>query len=333
MDSKMGLKQTGPGLACGVAAGALWGLIFLAPELARGHTPLQLSVGRYLAYGVIAAVLIAPSWRRLRGILTWADWRALAWLGMAGNVLYYALLAAAVQMGGIAMTSLVIGLLPVVVTVIGSRERDAVPLARLMPSVLLSGAGIACIAWQSLAAGAASAFAWADTAALWTSVASAANDDGSAASGILCAFGALASWTAYAVGNSRKLAGLKSITAHEWSLLTGVVTGAQALLLAIPAFLDAPEAEQGWMRFALVMTGVALLCSIAGNALWNRASRLLPLTLTGQLILFETLFALLYGFLWEARWPTGAESAAIALLCASVLSCAAAHRVRSEVVA
>jgi drug/metabolite transporter (DMT)-like permease len=305
------------GVACGVAAGALWGLVFLAPELARGHTPLQLSAGRYLAYGAAACALIAPSWRRLRGALGWRDWRALLWLSMLGNILYYLLLASAVQLGGVVMTSLVIGLLPVAVTVIGSREHGAVPLARLAPSLLLSAAGTACIAWQALA-----------TAAPAPAVGSGA---ASAAIGLLCAFGALVSWTAYAVANKRKLAALSHISPHDWSLLTGIATGALALLLAVPAFLlphagASGAAGPGWLRFIALVTAVGLLCSIVGNALWNRASRLLPLTLSGQLILFETLFALLYSFLWEARWPTGLESAAVALLCASVLSCTSAHQ-------
>ena len=54
-------------------------------------------------------------------------------------------------------------------------------------------------------------------------------------------------------------------------------------------------------------------------------SRLLPLTMTGQMILFETLFALLYGFLWEHRFPTVLELTAFVLVVASVLSCIAAH--------
>jgi drug/metabolite transporter (DMT)-like permease len=65
--------------------------------------------------------------------------------------------------------------------------------------------------------------------------------------------------------------------------------------------------------------------------LWNRMSRLLPLTMVGQMILFETLFALLYGFLWERRLPTVLELAAFLLVVASVLSCLAAHRRHPEV--
>jgi drug/metabolite transporter (DMT)-like permease len=77
-----------------------------------------------------------------------------------------------------------------------------------------------------------------------------------------------------------------------------------------------------------VSVGVAVIASIMGNALWNRMSRLLPLTLVGQMILFETLFALLYGFMWEHRLPTMLESAAFLLVVLSVTSCIAAHRGR-----
>ena len=56
------------------------------------------------------------------------------------------------------------------------------------------------------------------------------------------------------------------------------------------------------------------------------ASRALPMALMGQMIVFETVFASLYGFLWEARWPSGLEAAALVLLLAGVVSCAAVHR-------
>jgi drug/metabolite transporter (DMT)-like permease len=300
------------GIGCGIIAGALWGLVFLAPEVARGFAPLQLSAGRYLAYGLVAAVLVAPSARRLAATLSWAEWRALAWLSLWGNILYFVLLAQAVQTGGIAMTSLIVGMLPVAVTVIGSRQHGAVPFVQLIPSLLLSAAGMVCIGWQSLHGAAQGSLV-----------------------GVLCAVGALVSWTIYAVQNSRWLGRVHHVSSHEWSLLTGVVTGAQALLLAVPAFLWTPAAHASadWLRFGGVVAGVAIFASILGNAFWNRASRLLPLTLTGQMILFETLFALLYAFIWERRLPTGLETAAMVLLVAGVLSCTAAHRTEAAAAA
>jgi len=106
------------------------------------------------------------------------------------------------------------------------------------------------------------------------------------------------------------------------------MTGAQALILIPPALLfeRTSHDQQDWLLFAGVCTGIAILSSIVGNGLWNQMSRLLPLTMVGQMILFETLFALLYGFLWERRLPTAFEVVAMGLVTASVLSCLAAHR-------
>lgn len=303
------LNGTLLGIGCGIAAGALWGLVFLAPELARDFTPLQLAAGRYLAYGLFAAVLVVPRWRGLWAGLGRAEGWALVRLSLLGNILYYALLATAVQVGGMAMTSLVIGFLPVAVTLIGSRDQDAVPIRRLVPSLVLGAAGILCIGWDSLG-GAASGPRTAQML------------------GLACAVGALVSWTAYAVGNSRWLGRLHHVSAHDWSLLTGVVTGLLAVVLAVPAFLMGQDHHDtgAWLHFTGVVAGVAIFASIVGNALWNRMSRLLPLTLTGQMILFETLFALLYGFLWEQRLPTVMEIAAIVCVIGSVLTCVAVHR-------
>lgn len=299
------VKQTWLGIGAGVLAGALWGLVFLAPEMASSFNSMQLSAGRYIAYGLVAALLIAPSWRRVAARLTRREWLALIWLSLCGNIVYYLFLATAVQAGGVAMASLVIGLLPLAVTLVGSRDRQAVALRRLFPSLLLGLAGLLCISWESLASPGRGSLL-----------------------GLGCAIGALLSWTVYAVANSRVLARLATVTAHEWSLLVGVVTGAQALLLAGPAFLFGGQdhAWDDWLAFAGVVGAVAVFCSVIGNGLWNYASRALPLSLMGQMIVFETIFAALYGFLWEKRWPTPAESAALVLLVGGVLSCAAVHR-------
>ena len=107
-----------------------------------------------------------------------------------------------------------------------------------------------------------------------------------------------------------------------------MVTGALSLVLIIPAFLlgGAGHVSSAWTLFWGVSLAVALGASVIGNGLWNAASRLLPLSLSGQLIVFETLFALLYGFLHEGRWPRPLESAAIALMLAGVLWSVSLHR-------
>ncbi|QYM96329.1 DMT family transporter [Dickeya ananatis] len=305
----MDSKKTVAGVACGMGAGALWGLVFLAPELVRAFSPLQIAIGRYAAYGVISLILLVPRWPSLVRRLTRREWVALGWLSMAGNTLYYILLSSAVQMAGIAITSLVIGFMPVVVTLIGSRDQGAVPLRRLLPSLLMCAAGALCIGWQALGASVSTA-------------------RGSQVVGLLCALGALVSWSSFAVGNSRWLTRVAPVSGHDWNLLMGIVTGVQSMALMPVAIIlnTSSHSNIDWAQFAGVSIGVAVLASIVGNLFWNQMSRLLPLTLVGQMILFETLFALIYGFLWEQRLPTYLEAAAFTLVVCSVISCISVHR-------
>ena len=85
------------GIANGVAAGALWGVVFLAPAVLQSFNALQLSAGRYLVYGLMAVALLLPRWKRLAPRLGRAEWLGLLWLSLAGNLVYFLLLATAVQ--------------------------------------------------------------------------------------------------------------------------------------------------------------------------------------------------------------------------------------------
>ncbi|WP_243443825.1 DMT family transporter [Asaia prunellae] len=294
----------------------LWGLVFLAPELARDFPPLDLASGRYLAYGLIALMLVGTRLPALCHNLQSRDWHTLFWLSFFGNSFYYVMLSMAVQKGGIALTSLVIGFMPVAVTIIGSRDKDAPHFLKLAPSLFFCMIGAFCIGWQAL-----------------FHTGQPPSDTGSSSLlGLFCACAALVSWTGFAVGNSRALSRLTHISAHDWNLLTGLITGAQAVIMLPLALILEPGTHDigAWGRFAAVSIGVAVIASLCGNALWNRMSQLLPLTLTGQMILFETLFALLYGFLWDRRMPHPLEIASFLFIVASVLCCVAAHRKPSQ---
>ena len=297
------------GTLCGVGAGAMWGLVFLAPKVAPDASPLLMSAGRYLAYGLIAAMLLAPRWRKVTALLDFKAWRALAWLSLAGNIVYYLFLVVSVHFAGVAASALIVGMVPVVVAVRGLRDADAPPLRKVGPPILLAAFAVALIGWESL------------------SRESGGREAGSVLIGLGCGLAALLSWSAYAVGNSRWMARLPRVSAHDWSLLTGVVTGGFALLLAVPALMGAGQATADqWTRLAAVSVGVAVLASIVGNAFWNQASRLLPLSMLGQMIVFETLFAFAYGYLWEGRGPTVIEIVAMILMVVSVVWCLRAHR-------
>jgi len=296
------------GIGYGVCAGLCWGVIFLGPQLTPGLSGLQFAVIRFLCYGAISAALLLPRWRRVCATLTRADWQSLFWLSLIGNLVYYSLVGTAVQWVGIATTSLIVGLIPVLVTLAGRKDADAVSLRTLFPSLCCAVAGVMLMSWHALVNG--------QRPETLASIV-----------GIACAAGALVTWSWFAVSNARRLQ-VTAVSSHDWALLTGVITGAQSLVLAVPVlgFQAGMHGTSQWQHFFLVAAGVALLSSVVGGACWNQASRLLPLALSGQVLVIETLAALMFGFLWEQRWPDGYEGAAIALLVTGVAWCLACHR-------
>ncbi|MCQ8277428.1 DMT family transporter [Acetobacteraceae bacterium KSS8] len=298
------------GLLCGIGAGALWGFVFLAPRLTPDFTSLQLAVGRYAAYGLLSALLLG---RRIPILLRTLQRRLLlqlSVLGLLGNTLYYALLSLGVRGAGVSTTALVIGFLPVLVSMSGRNDHGAAGLGRMVPSLMFCVAGAFCVGAGVFGAQTGNA--------------------GGGLLGLLAAIGALLSWTAFAIGNARALRRLPGLSAQDWNLLTGLFTGAQALLLLPFAFrpeaLPRTAGLPGWAGFAALSAFVAVSASIGGNALWNRMSRLLPMTMAGQMILFETVFALIYGCLWDMRWPHPTEIGALVCIVCGVLLAINAHR-------
>lgn len=298
------------GIGFGVGAGMCWGVIFLGPKLTPGLSGAQFAVLRFLCYGLISVLLLAPRWRRACASLRREDWVSLFWLSLIGNLLYYSLVGSGVQLAGVATISLIVGLIPVLMTLAGRKDANAVSLPRLAPSLCCAIAGVLLISLHAL------------------SIGGHAENTADIGWGLLCAVGALLSWSWFAVSNTRRLSTMTGVSANDWALLAGVMTGAQSLVLAVPLLGPAFSAHTPytWLHFMLVAGGVALLASVLGGALWNQASRLLPLALSGQVLVIETLAALLLGFLWEGRWPQPVEYAAIVLLVMGVVGCLRSHQ-------
>ncbi|HEY1148242.1 MAG TPA: DMT family transporter, partial [Pseudoduganella sp.] len=158
--------------------------------------------------------------------------------------------------------------------------------------------------------------------------------------GVLCATGALLCWSWYTLDNARYLKRNPHYSSGEWSALYGLSTGLIAVLMGAVAFLlfhgqitGAAGAASGrdWGLFWICNGVIALGASVIGNHLWNIASRRVPVTLSGQLILFETLFALLYGFIYKQQFPRPLEIAAIVLLIAGVVWSVHVHAQEEEI--
>ena len=296
-----------------LAAGLMWGLVFVGPLLLPEYPAALQSFGRDLAFGLIALPLAWLDRAALRQ-LTRADWIEALKLALVGNVVYYLFLASSIQRAGGPLPTMIIGTLPVVIA-ITSNLRDAqrdgrLPWARLAPSLLLIAAGIGCVNHTELVA------LREDTQA----------DLSRYAVGALLAVGAVACWTWYPIRNADWLRAHGERSPRSWATAQGVATLPLALLgyalwWGFTAWrgdaFPMPLGPRPWF-FVGLMLAIGLLASWLGTLCWNEASQRLPTTLAGQLIVFETLSALTYAFMLRGQPPAALALLGIALLIAGV---------------
>jgi drug/metabolite transporter (DMT)-like permease len=300
------------GFLCALGAGLMWGLVFVAPLMLADYPGVMLSFGRYIAFGLIALVPAFLDRKRIAA-LTRADWKVAFKLALVGNLLYYAALATAIQLADAPLPTMLIGTLPVVIAVCSNlapgHPSDSVAWGRLAPSLAIIFLGLMLVNASELRA-----------------------FDGSRsladyALGCAIALGALAAWTWYPIMNARHMKAHPRIGSSTWATAQGLATLPMALVGLIGYGLYAHAGGSAYAfplgpqpaRFIGLMLVIGLLASWLGTLLWNRASQHLPTTLAGQLIVFETLSALLYAFLWRGALPSAQGLAGIALLCAGVV--------------
>lgn len=290
------------GLLPAIAACWIWGFAFVGPLILGDWPGLAVAAGRYIAYGF--ASLLTLLLLRTRGHAPLGDrriWRDALLLTLSGNLLYYALLSVAVQKAGYVMPTLIIGLLPVTVSLAG-RLRDGQRMsARYLWALLLILAGL----W----------LAHSPKAEALTVGASAVDQR----IGIACAFGSLALWTMYGVMNGERMRRHPGIGGLQWSSLQGTAALPFALLLFAMTTPAQPWHRPDWTLFIAVGLFLGLATSWAANALWNRASTRLPASLLGQMIVFETIAGIVYGAVWSASLPAAPVIAGTVLLVLGVI--------------
>ena len=310
------------GVLFALTAGLMWGLVFVAPLMLPDYPPALLTTGRYLAFGLIALPLALMDRRHLRE-LSAADWWAAVRLSAVGNFLYYLTLAAAIQRAGAPLPTMLIGTLPVVIAICANhrnRVRDGqLPWGRLMPGLALIAAGLLLVNRSELTALQATG---AGPEALRRYV-----------EGGLLAVIAVACWTWYPIRNADWLREHGDRSPRAWATAQGLVTLPMALVgtaavgvmqalwpgLLMPAGFAWPQGPEP-LHYVGLMLAIGLCSSWLGTLCWNEASQRLPTSLSGQLIVFETLAALAYAFAWKQQLPPAATLAGIALLVAGVVS-------------
>lgn len=300
------------GVLFALAAGLMWGLIFVGPLLVPDYPAALQSTGRYLAFGLITLPLAWYDRHRLRQLAR-TDWIEALKLTAVGNLLYYLCLASAIQRTGAPIATVIIGTLPVVIAVAAnllySQHDGKLSWKKLTPSLALMAVGLV---WVNIAE--------LDSATI-------PFDPWRYASGIGLALIAVACWTWYPLRNARWLRNNPEKKPVTWATAQGIATlplaltgyllvcGQMALSHSTFPLPFGPRPEV----FIPLMVVIGLFCSWAGALCWNEASQRLPTVLVGPLIVFEILAGLTYTFLLRQSWPPLMTFGGIACLIVGVV--------------
>ena len=306
------------GILFALAAGLMWGLVFVGPLLLPEYPAALQSFGRYLAFGLIALPLAWFDRDRLKQ-LSKADWVEALKLALVGNIVYYLFLASAIQRAGGPLPTMIIGTLPVVIAITsklrvardGARAEAPLAWSKLLPSLVLIGAGIALVNHVELV------HLRADPNA----------DLARYALGGLLAAGAVACWTWYPIRNAEWLRAHPDRSPRGWATAQGLMTLPLALIGYAGTWIWSIASGDAFPMpfgpraadFIVLMFAIGLFSSWLGTLCWNEASQRLPPTLSGQLIVFETLAALSYAFVLRKSWPQIQTLVGVALLIAGVV--------------
>jgi drug/metabolite transporter (DMT)-like permease len=291
------------GIIYALSACFIWGLIFVVPQFMADYSSIEIALGRYLVYGAFSTAIFLKSGFRRYPLSIWT--KALAF-SLATTMGYYIFFVLSLRLANPAITALILGIAPITIAFYGNLKCKEIGHLHLIPPTVSILIGLLVINVPELIATSSPA-----TYLL----------------GLLCALVSLAFWTWYVVANSHFLKNHSDISSHDWSTLIGVATLFWVVVVGLILVAFSPETflikfatlNQSTLSFLIGSVILGVLCSWVGGALWNRATSLLPVSLAGQLMIFETLFGLLFVYLLERRLPSLYEGAGMALFLCGVV--------------
>lgn len=294
------------GILAALFAAFVWSLNFVVPFVIGDYSIFDFALLRFVIASLLAGIFLI--WRRgdAKGLKS-RDYLVAFYLGLIGYLAYFLTVAGAAIHAGPVIAPASLGLVPVVLAIAGNLSRKTVSWQALSLSILVTAIGLVLVNLSVF-----------DPASMATAP--------SPALGVLLAGGAVGLWTWFGVANQRALAERPGMDAATWTALILVGSGVEMLILmpvglALGVF-NIPELGLAWERAAPLYvwgTGLAILASIGGAWAWTFASQRIPVALSAQLLVSETIFGTIFGLAVHGRFPTYAEMFGIVFLIAGVL--------------
>jgi drug/metabolite transporter (DMT)-like permease len=286
------------GIILSLCACLIWGPTFVIPAFLSSFSSLEITLGQYFFYGVISLLFFGGVCYHKLIQYPLKIWMKALWFALISNIVYYTSIILAVQYSSASVTALIVGIAPISISFYGNLRQNECDFSKLLFPALLIATGL-CIV---------------NVEAIFNSKITTVSHEYLV--GLVCAFVALISWTWYVVMNTQFLKTSPTMTNFEWSTMLGVATFIWVILIALLLGVFVMESADvqkyfvltnEWQLFLLVTATLGCLCSWLGTYLWNSGSTRLPVSLGGQMTIFETVFGLMFVYLIEKRLPSPFE--------------------------
>lgn len=282
------------GVAFGLLACLLWGFDYLLPYLLPDYSTLYISIGRAIIMGLtsIGAIVLQAKFLSKVSI---GDWWFASILTIIGNLIQPWFLFSSVLYAGVPLAATFFGLVPVCVAVVANYRDKAkgkpfLPFRKLAFPLILILLGLGFVNFEGLIESFRS-----DTSS------------GDFLIGTLYAIGSTIMWTWYPIKNADWLLEHPDVSSVFFAIMQSVILLPLGIAwYVVLCFVDplpsgvlgpTPISFVGWMLF------VGVFCSFVATALWNAMSQRVPTALVGPMLVFETIFSVVWGYLYDWSWP------------------------------
>lgn len=298
------MNKSTVGFLFGIFAGFLWSFTFLAPKIAHQFSSTEILLGRYIFFFIISLFFFSFKKTLLFLKQNSTYLKEALIITISGFSGYYFLLIGAVKLIGVPFTSFTMGMVPVTMILFAGDFTKSIKV--FWPSILCITSGLFILLIDSSGSGAGTI--------------------NERFAGALLAFASLASWTFYAFRNKRFLEKHPEVKNKEWASVLGFLSLPTVILFLII------ESSYETKTFLILEAGATeiwtfIACSIAigigsswlATVCWNIAGSILSPQMLGQIVVSETCFAIIINSLYEERYLSSSEIAAVILLLFGVL--------------
>lgn len=280
------------GVLSALIACLLWSITYLLPQLLPMYSSMQSGLIRCCITALLAIAMVVPARKQLKK-LSRKDWITALKLTLIGNLINFIAMLYCSQLAGASISGLTTGAIPVLVAVISNEidRKKGKPFLRIeklfLPLTLICLGFILCNLSEMGQIPSDSVTSYFVGVAL----------------GILHTV----LWSWYPMVNADWLQSHPNFSSLTWTLIQNCML----LPIAAPLYCAYWTVTMPQTHFLgsdpLLLVGVltfnALFCSIFAMSFWNFACKRLPTSLSIQLMVFETIFAIILTHILMGKFP------------------------------